>query len=172
MALIIEDGTNVTGASSFVTLAEARAFALARGVTLSADDATVEALVIKASDFLNQLEGEFQGLRTTPNTQPLVFPRAGVYWLSYLVESNTIPGALKNAQCQLVVDQAGGVDLQPVGTGAEILEEMVGPIRTKFAPSGTNAATPTLSTFYGFISGLLAPGSSVTGGSINIEVAT
>ena len=50
MALVIEDGSRVAGANSYVTLAEARAFASARGVTLSAVDATLEPFVIKAFD--------------------------------------------------------------------------------------------------------------------------
>jgi len=51
MALIIEDGTLVANADSYVTLAVARAFAEKRGLVPVATDA-LEADLIKAMDFI------------------------------------------------------------------------------------------------------------------------
>jgi len=74
MALIIEDGTIVAGADSYATLAVLRAYALKRGVTLSAVDADLEVLAIKAMDYIGSFEDKFQSARTDPVNQLLSFP--------------------------------------------------------------------------------------------------
>lgn len=42
MAIIVEDGTGVTGANSYISLADARTYATNRGFELSADDTIAE----------------------------------------------------------------------------------------------------------------------------------
>ena len=77
--IIIEDGTNVEGANSFVTVEECRAFAEARGLTLPVDDSDVEILLIKAVDYLNSIENRFQGHRYFySDGQNLCFPPARI----------------------------------------------------------------------------------------------
>jgi len=139
MAVTIEDGSIVVGADSFVTVAECRAYAVSRGITLPVDDDAVEILLRKAADYLNSLEARYQGCRTDTDTgQPLCFPRDPVYLYGVYVGANTIPESLKTAQCQLAAD-ANGNDLQAPGDGREVLEEQLGPMRTKYAASGTSA---------------------------------
>ena len=138
MALIIEDGTNVENASSFATVAECRAFATGRGLTLPTEDADVEILLITAADYLNSIEQQFQGLRYFySNGQPLCFPREDIYEFDRYI-GGEIPTALKNAQCQLAID-AGSNDLQAAGNGREVIEKKTGPLTTKWAQSGNTA---------------------------------
>lgn len=111
MALIIEDGSVVTGANSYVTLADIRAYALARGVTLSADDPTLEVDVVKAMDYLLSLEqqGQYVGYRTS-DAQALSFPREDVYLYGFEVPNNSIPQSMIDAECRLVMYIGAGVD--------------------------------------------------------------
>ena len=51
MALVIEDGSEVSTANSYVTVAEIRTYATTRGVTtIPAVDAEVEVLAIKSME--------------------------------------------------------------------------------------------------------------------------
>lgn len=140
MALIIEDGSIVANANSYVTLAEARAFALARGVTLSAVDATLEPFVIKAMDFLESMRNEYQGTKVSKD-QRLQWPRTGVVCDGFDVEDTEIPLVLKDAQCQLIMDGTAGSDLLPNSDGREVIREKIDVLETEYAPS-SSGGTP------------------------------
>lgn len=123
MALIVEDGTGVANANSYADLTTLRAYALARGVTLSADDAVLEAQATNAMDYLDT-----KGL--------------GLLSLSFPLDNdklcNRVPLAetlarLSQAQGQLCMEQHVGVDLSPTRTDAFVTEETVGPITTKYS---------------------------------------
>lgn len=117
MALVIEDGSVVTGANSYVTLAEALAYAEARD---SSADVT-EGRLIDAMDYLESLRAEYQGYKVSGG-QPLQWPRVGVVVDDYPIGDDTIPQCLKDAQCQLAMD-AATVKLLPTGDRREVLSE-------------------------------------------------
>lgn len=104
MALIIENGSIVTGANSYVTVAEFEAYATARGVTLTADS---EQLLIKSMDYLEGLD--FIGTKQTED-QPLQFPRDDVYIDGYWLIPTTIPNELKNGQYTTALSIDAGND--------------------------------------------------------------
>ena len=101
--LVIENGTGVAGANSFVTAAEIIAYALARGVVIAPGPA-VDVLAIKAMDYI--AIQCFKGERAY-STQSLDFPRKGLLE-GDLAEAYvySIPVGIKNAQLQLAIDQA------------------------------------------------------------------
>lgn len=144
MSLIIEDGSGVDGANSYATVAEARAYAALRALTLPATDAEVEVLLVKACDFLETLEERYQGTRSQA-TNPLAWPRALVYLFNATepLDEADIPTILKNAQCQLAFD-AITLDLLPNGTGREIIREKVDVIEREFKPMGSTVVAPVL----------------------------
>lgn len=120
MALIIEDGTGKPDAQSYVDATDARAYALARGIELppapgSGVPDPVETQLILAMDFIESMEYEAKGRRST-TTQAKSWPRTGVRLGCGcdLYPSDQIPPNLIAAQCQLVVYQVQGYDLQPV----------------------------------------------------------
>lgn len=135
MALIVETGAIVANANSFNTLSELRAYALARGVTLSADDATVEAQSFKAMDYIAAQESRMNGNRVSID-QELCYPRECVTINGFEVASDAVPKTLKSAQCQLVIDVHNGIDLMPSAQGAVVKREKVGPLETEYAVSG------------------------------------
>lgn len=139
MALVIEDGTIVAEANSYVTVEGARAFALLRGVTLSAVDADVEILIIEAMDYVEAKGSKFKGMKYTRD-QDLQWPRSGATVDGYTVPTTEIPTDLTNAVSQLVID---GQDetLQPTGAGQEILKEEVGPIKIEYAERGSSTVS-------------------------------
>jgi hypothetical protein len=144
MALTVETGAIVANANSYVSLGDARAYAAARGVTLSAVDATLEQLLVKAMDFLATLEPRFQGSRVSA-TQPLPWPRKDVTLHGFDFAQDDIPQPLIDAQCQLAMDVTALGDLMPNGgTGREVIRDKVDVIEQQFAETGDTAPQPVL----------------------------
>ena len=101
--IIIENGTVVSGANSYVTTSELSTYADERGVSISA--AEPEDLLIKAMDYLESLN--FKGVKYTRN-QALQWPRADVYIDGYYVNADTIPIELKEAEMQIALSIDAG----------------------------------------------------------------
>ena len=141
MALIIEDGTIVENANSFVTVQEARDYAAARGTTLPVADADVEYALVKAGDYLLSYESRLKGVRVDVN-QTMIYPRQGVVLFDSLVDETNIPKQLKDAQIVLASYAADGTELRPVGTGREVRREEVGPIKKEYFEGGRSSINP------------------------------
>lgn len=95
--LVIEDGTGKPDANSYITVAEAKAYAESRGVTLGSDDSIAANLVLSA-DYI-EVSGPYKGYAFN-DMQGLEFPRrerAGGPSLG-------IPEKVKKAQAQLLLD--------------------------------------------------------------------
>lgn len=102
MTLIIEDGSIVANANSFVTDAELVIYAAGRGLTIPATESDREPLLMRAMDYLAGVESDMQGVRIS-SEQVLSFPRNGVYINDFIVNSDTIPKELKNSQMELAI---------------------------------------------------------------------
>jgi hypothetical protein len=98
MALIIEDGTGVPNADSYVTVAECEAFAIAYyGASLAGSPQKKEAALRTAALFMNSLP--WQGHRTFGRNQGLAWPRTGVVdGEGQEISETEIPEEIKNAQ--------------------------------------------------------------------------
>lgn len=129
MSFEIEDGTGVEDAVSYVSVDDARAYASARGVTLSVDDDDIEPLLIKATDYLEGVRDRYKG---TKKNGPgfLQWPRVDA-WIDGTIEEG-IPRELRWAQCQLVIEMVS-VDPTETRSGAAVRQEVVGPISTTYA---------------------------------------
>lgn len=162
MALVIEDGSLVAGANSFVTVAEVRAFAGARTSTLPVADADVEASCIRAMDYINAFRDKFKGSKVAA-TQALQWPRSGAYVDGFEVAETEIPQVLKSAQCQLAVD-AAALDLQPSGDGREVIREKVDVLETEYRPGAGGNPQPALTKARALLEPLLRSGGGLTVG--------
>lgn len=140
--LTIQTTSGDPAANSYATVAELDTYADERGLSLPADTDAKERLLIQANDYLETLEDKFQGVRTNAS-QVTAFPRDGVRLFNDWI-SGTIPDILKDAQCQIAADIHGGLSLLASSEGKEVIEEAVGPLRTKYRSSGTStpAAVP------------------------------
>lgn len=146
ITITIEDGSNVANANSFVTIAEVRAYAEARGVTLPVTDDSLAVMLIKACDYLEAQANRYQG-EIANESQALQWPRIDVYisGSETAFPSNAIPKQLKSAQSALVVAINEGVDIMPNYSAADfVTEETVGPITTKYADPTKVGIAPTL----------------------------
>lgn len=110
MAIIVEDGSNVENANSYVTEAELSEYATARGITLTTAS---EQLLILSMDYIEALE--YKGIKTYEE-QPLQWPRYNVTVDGYWLDSDEIPKELKAGQMAtaIAIDQ-GNSPLQTVG---------------------------------------------------------
>ena len=159
MALTVETGSGSLTANSFVTLAEARAYALDRGVTLSADDATLTVTLIKAADWIFSKEQKFKGLRTHTG-QRMPFPRVWVYLFNVVLGSEEIPELIKEAQIKLAMASEAGTDLRPNGDGRTTVRERVGPIETEYLKQDTSNTQPVLNEVEDLLQPLMEGGGS------------
>ena len=137
--------TLTVGTNSYCTLEELRAYALARGVTLSTTDSTVEVYAIKAMDYIEARRDKFQGYKTDDD-QALQFPREYLYIDGALIDNDVVPDVVKNAQSQLVIDQHNGVDITPNHTSSSlpVIQKTVGPLTTKYSDKWGANTTPYL----------------------------
>ncbi len=104
MALIIEDGSVVPNANSFVTVADARTRAAIYGLTLPVLDADAESALITGAMWIKQQESQLQGARIDA-AQTLSYPRTPVYLYTFLQASDFIPQELIDSQVIAAVEQ-------------------------------------------------------------------
>ena len=147
MSLIVEDGSVVTGAESYVTVAAFKAYCDARGISYSAfSDTQLEQQARKSFDYLLQrYRGQWKGYRKDalqvgdwPRSfvylEPFVHGAVGSY--PYLVDEDTIPTEVKSAQCELMIRQ-GEVDSLLADTDQKELSITVGPISVTYDKSSS-----------------------------------
>jgi hypothetical protein len=134
MALIVEDGTIVTGAESYISVADADAYFSARGNAAWAaltPTATKEAALRKATDYMTGRYGlRWKGDRVS-ELQALDWPRSSAYANGFLIDSGSVPVAVQRACAELAV-RASSDDLAP-DVGAQVKQEVVGPISVTYA---------------------------------------
>lgn len=124
MTLIVEDGTLVANADSFVTVAEFKTFAASRGVTASAeaDDDQVEVALRKAAQYMQQKFRLMWRGSMVEATQSLSWPRRGVpvpdffdpfytnvnvprsFQDTYYIGEDTVPPEVKECQNLLALE--------------------------------------------------------------------
>jgi len=140
MALIVEDGTEVSGANSYVSAADYVAWADARGVTYPAYP-QIEQKILRAMDYIESLS--FVGQKNT-ETQALQWPRAYVLIDGYSVESNEIPIQLKTAVYEAVKVEVDG-DSKLTASERDTAKEKIGDIEVTYkSSSGMKRSTPAL----------------------------
>jgi hypothetical protein len=160
--------TDNSGANSYVSAAEVRAYGKLRGFALPADDDKLTVCIMKAMDYLESYEDEFKG-DVTDFVQPLQWPRTGVYFnnaflLSDMYDDTKIPQRLKDVQSLLACVNANGVDFYPISIGSIVKRKKVDVIEKEFfAPGalggGNSDGTPMLPGIDALIKPLIESGS-------------
>lgn len=116
MALVIEDGTGVVGANTYVTIAGVRDYAAARGITIPAADSDVEPHVHLAMDWFEQQE--LKGVKTHVG-QPLKYPRSNVMLDGVLLAEDEIPSLVIRIVCEAAVTSVT-IPLQMAYAGTQL----------------------------------------------------
>ena len=112
--LIVEDGSGIPNATSYVTLTEYQDWCAARAVTLGTE-AESAAQLIRAFDGLS--------LQSWAKNWPAF--------------DGVIPQAIATAQIELAQAIAGGLDLFAVNTTGQVVEETVDVLTVRYAESRT-----------------------------------
>lgn len=117
MAFTLEDGTGVTGANALISVAFFREYHTDRGRTgvdaSTIPDATAQALIIRATDFLVKRWGEaFKGCRTV-ETQGLPFPREDMVIDNIDIASDSVPLGIQQAIAEYALRANDVLQLAP-----------------------------------------------------------
>lgn len=120
MPLTIETGAGIVGADSYATAAELAAYAAAYGMTVPADANAQEVLLRRAASAMSAMP--WRGMRTDA-LQPLAWPRLSIVAHGEVVDSATIPTAIKQGQMALAAEIHAD-DLSPATTGAVIRKKV------------------------------------------------
>ena len=153
----------IAGTNTYATAVELTAYATARGMEIAGD---ADVNLTKALDYLATLEDRWQGSRTSAS-QPLAWPRTGVYVYGTALADDAIPQSLKDAQCRLALDVDSGVELLPTvsaGSKGSVIAEKVDTIEVRYA-EGANNTQPAFTAAMGLLKPLMK-----AGGGINFEV--
>jgi len=119
MPLIVEDGSVVANADSFLSLVDARSLSANYGLELPADD--TEAEIVLRQGYLNLLtyEARLQGSRISAE-QTGIYPRSGVLNNCFPVDSDVIPQEVKLGQLYASDAFTKGTSDNTVNTGEKL----------------------------------------------------
>lgn len=134
MTLIVEDGTGLSTAESYISVADADTYFAARANATWAAllTAAKEAALRAATDYMEGRYGQlWKGARTS-ETQALSWPRYDVCVHGFAVASDAVPVPVARACADLAV-RASADDLL-ADQGAQVTQETVGPISVSYAP--------------------------------------
>lgn len=138
--LIVEDGTIVSGADSYVSLVDARALAAKYNLSLPADDTEAEAALRNGAGYIGLQEPIMCGSRVSP-VQELSFPRKGISLYGYPVANNVIPAQVIRAQVEAAVEYGKGTDVRASTDGrATSMERVEGAVTVQYFNNGATGA--------------------------------
>lgn len=133
MALVVEDGTGVVAAESYLDVSTLQTFAAARGYILPVDVPTLEQVLRLATEFIETYWREFKGSRKAdPTLQGLQWPRTDVVIDGFVVLDTTIPVPLINATAHAAYEITLGNEPLPSSTGRLVKSTKIGPIEKEF----------------------------------------
>jgi hypothetical protein len=127
MTIIIEDGTIVEGANSYVTAVEFIAYADDLGIEIIGD---VNPVLIESAQYIASFEGRLKGSLVS-REQYLSYPRSDLVLEGFEWNDDEIPRQVKLCQMALALDLAEGIDLynppqsESVGIKSERVEGAV-----------------------------------------------
>tara|TARA_R110000737_G_C14374187_1_gene449352 strand:- start:104 stop:601 length:498 start_codon:yes stop_codon:yes gene_type:complete len=132
MTTVVEDGSIVAGANSYISDADFSTYANDRGVTINNGAVVtgkVAELLLNAALYVESLY--FIGLKLTKD-QDMQWPRANVYIDSFAVASSEIPKLLINLQAEVAIAiDAGNNPLNTIERSVK--RTKLGPIEKEYA---------------------------------------
>lgn len=168
--LIVEDGTGVANANTYIDETFLAAYAEERGLSIPSEVETQQQYLLRAMDYLSWYNEVFRGSRTIAGSF-LPWPRKDISIDCEELDSNSIPLQLKNAQAQLVVEQQQRTRLFPKPRTSSVeglvTQKTVGPLTKKFSFNGAGIASANapvrIMSVHVFLLPLLKQGSSGSG---------
>lgn len=139
MPLVIEDGTGLPDADSYISLADARTYAADYGYALAADDTEAEVQLRRGAQYVDT--NQFKGQKLNP-LQGLAFPRTGVECDGVEVEISQ--QLLWAGRAQVIYADAvnSGVNVRGNDAGQEVQSsEVTGAVKESYFQSYQTAET-------------------------------
>lgn len=132
MALIVENGTGMDDAESYVSVADLDAYAAARGWVMTSYTETGKEVALRLAAQWIDTWRRYKGTRLTA-AQALEFPRLGlVDWSGFEIAG--VPKRVKDAAAELAYRSLSGTSLAPdQGRDAFVTKEQVGPLSVSYA---------------------------------------
>lgn len=109
MALIVEDGTIVAGANSYVSRSDYIEFASRRGVAVD-DNESADVPLLQAAQFIDSHGDRLKGTQVS-RSQPMAYPRTDLIIEGFEWDDDEIPTAVTLCQMALALEIRDGVDL-------------------------------------------------------------
>lgn len=142
--LVVEDGSIVPGADSWVSLVDARALAAKYAIALPEDDTAAEAALRNGALYIGLQESAMCGRRVSAS-QSLSFPRTGISLYGFPVNSTTIPAQVIQAQVIAAVEYGNGTDVRGSTDGrATSMERVEGAVTVQYFNNGATGGTTTI----------------------------
>lgn len=160
MAFVVEDGSGVEDANSYLNADAFKAYADARGLVYEDDAAKIEQALIRATSWLDSTyRSRWPGARLNGRAQDLAWPRSDATDADgEEITEDEIPQEVLDATAEAAFRELTEVgSLSPdLERGGAIKSLKAGSVAIEYA--STAAATTTFSTIDGLLSGLLIGG--------------
>jgi len=141
MALIVEDGTGLAAADSYISLVDARTFAASYGLTLPVDDDEADITLRQGAVYVGLSEPSFSGQRLEVS-QALAWPRLYAYdCYDNALASDSVPAKIKQAQVYAAAEYALGTDVRGSSNGKEVASEKVDVLEVSYFENGSSSST-------------------------------
>lgn len=142
MALIVEDGTGLSTAEAYCSVADADTYHINRANALwTGTDAAKEAALRKATEYLDgTFKMRWKGCRVL-STQALDWPRIGVYNESgFYIPSESLPTSLVHATAELALRALTGTLDADIAVSGTVIQQQrkLGPLETNTRYTGTS----------------------------------
>ncbi|QAZ45949.1 DnaT-like ssDNA-binding protein [Mesorhizobium sp. Pch-S] len=171
--LIVEDGSGLANAESYVSVSDAVAYAAARALTFPASPTDkAEAALRRATAYIdNTYRTRFPGQRKEFRLQALEWPRVGVVDMNgFPVTSDEIPVEIVRAACEAAVRElAAPGSLTPDVTPGKVKKRAkVGDIEVEYAVGGGGVASqqPISPIIDGILAALIGIGQPFTASAV------
>lgn len=164
MSLIVEDGSVVDSADSFISLTDARTYATKYGITIPTDDDLAEIALRQAYLVLSVSESKLQG-RRVEQAQTGIFPRDDVILYGEPMDSDSVPLGAVMAQLYACESIGNGYEMNKIKTGQDLESFSVDGVYSEAYMS--SARTKTNATIQGVVNSLSPyTKSAVAGGGL------
>ena len=152
--MILEDGSIMPGAVSYVSVEDFIAYAASIGITVP-DDAQTEAQLIEAAQYIDRLEPRLKGMKVLRD-QPLAYPRRDLVLEGWPWAEDEIPRQVILAQMALALDLRANVDLYNRDAVLPVIKERVeGAVEIAYASPTTVSKLSRQSTATALLRGLM-----------------
>lgn len=142
MALIVENGTGLADAESYITVAELKSFCTSRGYSLAgSSDTVLEQRLRQAATYIDTIL-RYKGSKLSSG-QALEFPRESLTDDAGLAVAG-VPRRVKQAAGELAYKALAEALYQDLERGGKVVSESVGPISTTYADDAPGGKVWTL----------------------------